>query len=536
MSPTAAQLQLRNDGRDELAIRFLWAFMRQAWRLVEPGEDLKWNWHIRLICDELEMITRGVHREVVICIPPRHLKTRCTCVFWQAWWMLHDPSVSTLAITNDVDLATDSSRELRNLIQSEWYRSLVATQHRRGVYDHLPKELQENHIGWGLSKDQAAKANWVNTAGGGRRCLGVGSTILGKGASGLIIDDAYDAREVMRGSVDKIAEKMAQVVKDYDHVWRTRLNDPKRGWRLTIMQRLDPRDLAGVLISRKVEQGRNVRVVVLPTEYDPDFPAELGGIHPRDPRTERGQLLHEAHVGRQEIDEACATPAGIRWFTGMYNQRPSAAAGTKFQREWFERHRYSADPQRMAVDEIALTVDCASSKKKTANYSRIQAWGRKGGATLILLDEAGGQWEFIDLEREFRLMCAKWPRALKKYIEDKSNGAALISRCSVDHPDEDAPAIGGIISINPREDKETRAKYTEAAAEAGNIRVPTMEAARRVRPDHPEWADEWIEEHVAFPAGANDDRVDASSQLIKIWTVDSMPKSLNAGFRWLAAL
>jgi hypothetical protein len=265
--------------KDILATRNLVDFVRAAWPIVEPGTTYIHNWHIDLICAELEAVTRGETKELVICIPPRHLKSRLVCVFWQAWWWLHDPSVSIISITNEESLAADQSVEMRHIITSEWYKGLVESQASEGKYSHLDTKI------WTLTKDQNQKVNFKNSVAGGRRCLGVNSAILGKGADGLIVDDPLAAKDVQNLSSAQVLKRVEAISNKYDNTWRSRLNNQETGWRVIIMQRLHVKDLAGYRI------GEGARAIVLPTEYDPDLPEKFGGAYPLDPRTEPGELL-----------------------------------------------------------------------------------------------------------------------------------------------------------------------------------------------------------------------------------------------------
>src|SRR3546814_8306643 len=38
-------------------------FVKEAWRIIEPGTPLKWNWHLDAMCAHLEAISRGQDRK-----------------------------------------------------------------------------------------------------------------------------------------------------------------------------------------------------------------------------------------------------------------------------------------------------------------------------------------------------------------------------------------------------------------------------------------------------------------------------------------
>src|SRR6266496_3668228 len=68
----------------ELAMRKLAEFVRQAWLIVEPLTPLVWGWHIDCIIEHLEAVTYGQIRNLLINVPPRHMKSLLVSVFWPA--------------------------------------------------------------------------------------------------------------------------------------------------------------------------------------------------------------------------------------------------------------------------------------------------------------------------------------------------------------------------------------------------------------------------------------------------------------------
>jgi len=98
----------------------------------------------------------------------------------------------------------------------------------------------------------------------------------------------------------------------------------------------------------------------------------------------------------------------------------------------------------------------------------------------------------------FRAFTQKHPNSRGKLIEDKANGPAVIATLRRE--------ISGIIPVNPQGGKEARAAAVSPYAEAGNIYLPDP----KVNP----WVWDFIEELAGFPAGANDDMVDCTSQAI----------------------
>jgi hypothetical protein len=65
----------------ELAMRQLGEFVRQAWPVVEPSTPYVPGWHIDAIIAHLEAVSRGQIRNLLINVPPRHMKSLLVSVF-----------------------------------------------------------------------------------------------------------------------------------------------------------------------------------------------------------------------------------------------------------------------------------------------------------------------------------------------------------------------------------------------------------------------------------------------------------------------
>lgn len=487
-------------------MRGLADFVRGAWHIVEPSTPLRWGWHIDAVCAELEAVTRGEVRELVICLPPGHMKSLLVSVFWPAWQWLHKPGERTIFLANDESLTVRDSRRTRLILTDPWYRGLVlraaigrgeaALGEVAGCEVVVDTTTGDPFEPWQLADDQNQKANYATTSTGVRHCLSMWGRITGKRAHGAVLDDPYDAKEVLFGGEGQVGDRMRRAVEVYDGALASRLDEPR--YRVVIMQRLHEADLAGVLISR------GVRAVVLPAAFDPEHPDR----YEHDPRTEAGELLFGAvHSAARDAD--LRTALGDRGAAAQLDQRPSPASGGMFHAAWF---RYGTwDPQRFAavpgnLDEVAATVDCSFRKTATSDYVVLQVWGRKGdlsrGGRAFLLDQVRARMELPETERALLLLAKKWPQIRLFLIETKANGDALIQ--VLRHK------LGGLVGYDPRASKEARAQVSALAFEAGQIELPD--------PIMCPWVRDYVDEHLAFPAGANDDQVDATAQLMIRWT------------------
>jgi len=127
----------------EMASLSLKQFVYRVWDLLEPGNQLKWNWHLDVICRELESITNGTFPEdsgLLVNIPPGTMKSLLISVLWPAWEWTRFPGTRYISASYGARLAIRDTMKMRDIITSPWYSR---------VY------------GVGLSADQSAKPVWI---------------------------------------------------------------------------------------------------------------------------------------------------------------------------------------------------------------------------------------------------------------------------------------------------------------------------------------------------------------------------------------
>jgi hypothetical protein len=109
--------------RDELLAercrRRLGVFIRQAWPILEPATPFVDGWHLDVMAEHLEAVSRGELRRLIINIPPRAMKSLTTAVFWPAWEWVGHPHLKWLSASYAADLSTRDSVKMRRLIESE---------------------------------------------------------------------------------------------------------------------------------------------------------------------------------------------------------------------------------------------------------------------------------------------------------------------------------------------------------------------------------------------------------------------------------
>lgn len=482
----------------ELAISSLSAFVRLAWPIVEPGANLVWNWHLDIICDALERQARGEpgYRKLLICVPPGSMKSLLVSVFAPAWEWLHAPERRKIFLANDDALAVRDSRRTRQVITSEWYRSLV--------------EIAERARGrqvWDLAADQNQKVNFENTRRGFRQCLSVGAAVTGKRADDIVIDDPIDAKAVVNGSIEQIAKRLKEVANVVEKVLPSRVNNLARARWTIIMQRLHQADTA----ARAMAEG-DWRVVNIQMEFDPDNPLN----HFDDPRRDRGELMFPGLFPGDET-EKLKTKLGSS-YSAQYQQDPRPAEGGILKRHywcfWYPDGVDAPQPVLVVLPD-GRVVECRQAALPSLLFSHAQSWDMafkdtrdsafvvgqvwaRQGSNSYLLDQVRAKMDFVASVEAMRTLTARWPQAIEKLIEDKANGPAIISQLRNE--------VAGILPVEPQGGKEARANAAAPLARAGNLWLP--------HPTFYPWVNDLIAEAEAFPFGEYADQVDTLSQYV----------------------
>lgn len=456
---------LARRAKDELA-----EFVREAWAILEPETELRWNWHLDELCDVLERVTAGELTRVVINVPPGTMKSLLVSVFWPAWEWASSPGLRYFAASYGEELSVRDNERLRDLVTSPWYR---------------------RHYGLELKRSANQKLRYNTTAGGWRIGTSVGGRGTGEHPDRVIIDDPLTAEQA------RSAKYRERAIQWFKRTVSTR--GKARGARIVlIMQRLHEDDLAGHLL----DSNTGWEHVSFPMRYvaKPKPPAPRPD--PRDHRTKDGELLWpelfpEATVEELEIDLGPFAAAG------QLQQSPAPEGGGLFKREWF------------------AIVDAAP-----ADADRCRGWDTAGtdsagdytAGVLIGYDRDAGEFYVEDVLRE-----QMDPLSVEVVIEQtaKMDGRAV----SIVEEQEGGASGKGVIAGRTRQlagydyagvptsgDKVTRARAFRAQCQARNVKL--------VRAP---WNRAYLDELAVFPAGTHDDQVDATSAAFNELTTGARP-------------
>ncbi len=418
-------------------------FLRSCWHIIEPGTDLKWNWHIDTVCGYLEAFSRGDFKRLIINIPPGTLKSIIVSVVFPAWEWIARPHERYLSISNEQGLAIRDALRMKQIVTSDWYQR------------NWPIALQN---------DQNEKTLFANDKRGFRQSQGISAANTGKRGSRLLIDDPHDMRQVFSDVIRQ------GVIDTWDQSLSTRVNDPEESGIVLIMQRGHTKDLAGHLMSK---QNQDWKVLSIPMMYEgvPTFDAgkDLGRPELNDPRTKKGQLMFASRFTKSSIT-ALMEDLGEFGTASQLQQRPVPSGGGIIKSHWW---RIWPDDKPMPICEhVFLSYDTAFSEKdmKDAAYSAMTRWGvfwheQRQRYCLICL----GRWYDRVGYDELRKKVKEFEKTYNPdvhLIEKKATGITLVQ-------DMRRAVPGKVKSYTPGrgEDKISRAHSVSPMFESGIIYI-----------------------------------------------------------------
>jgi predicted phage terminase large subunit-like protein len=406
----------------------------------------------------LEARRKGKIKRLLICLPPRHLKSLLASVAFPAWNLGHDPSRRIICASYSIDLAAKLAGDSRAVMESSWYREAFLR----------------------LQLANASELELVTTAKGFRLTTSVGGTLTGRGGDVIVIDDPLKAG-------DAASEPRRTAVNDwFRNTLYSRLDNKAEGVIIVVTQRLHVDDLVGYLLST----GEPWEVVQLPAIAIADERYELtdGTVFVR----RAGTALHPEREPL-EVLEGIRRTLGSYEFAAQYQQEPIPLEGGMIKAAWLRR--YGVTPERQSGDLVTQSWDMASKSGELNDYSVCTTWLRCGQEH-YLLDVFRARLDYPDLRRAVVALKQRF-MADAVLIEDKGSGTQLI---------QDLRAEGQVrpIPIVPQGDKETR-KYTQ---------TPKLEAGLVLLPEQAHWLADFLGEVLAFPRGRHDDQVDAMAQYL----------------------
>jgi predicted phage terminase large subunit-like protein len=459
----------------------LGSFVQEAWKILEPVTPLSWNWHHELICEYLTLVKENKFKEkfgpdcegIIFNVPPRTMKSLLISVFFPCWLWTSDPARRWMFASYAEKLSTQHSVFRRNVMRSAWY------QERWG------------HV-FSFAKDQDLKTHYENSNRGQMFATAMQSAATGMGGDVLVFDDPLNPEQALSE-----AEREGVNIK-FDTTFRSRLNDPAKGIKIIVMQRLHELDLTGHVLSKESSRWKHVKLpAIAETQERWEFPIS-GRVVERKPN----ELLWPERLTETQL-AGMKVGMGSWAFAGQYQQNPAPMEGGIVKRNWIKF--YKELPERF--DLMVISADCtfkgaskSAKQKSDIDFVAIQAWGKCGGKYYMMPHRIHERLDFGPSRDAIKSFRARFPQAHAILIEDKANGPAIISELQKELP--------GVVAIEPEGGKLSRFQSTSPLWEAGSIELPDPHVF-----DLP-WVEEYIHNICTFPKAAHDDDADSTSQAL----------------------
>ena len=418
-------------------------------------KDYKVGRHHRLLANMLMDIEQGNKDRICVNIPPRHGKSQLVSIMFPAWFLGRNPNKKVMMVSHTTDLAVDFGRKVRNLINTDDYKQIFPTVE--------------------LAIDSKSAGRWNTNTGGEYYACGIGSSIAGRGADLLLVDDPHSEQDVINGNFE-VFEKA------YD--WftfgaRTRLMP---GGRVAIIQtRWHMDDLTGRVTKDMSQNSQSDQYEVV------EFPAILQIEDVEKP-------LWPAFFDLEALHRTKASMPVFQW-NAQYQQQPTAEEASIIKREWWQKWKGETPP---LCEYIIMSLDAAAETHNRADFTALTTWGvflneDVGEHHIILLNSIKKRLEFPELKA----------LALEEYddwepdsfiVEKKSAGTAIY---------QEMRRMGlPIQEYTPHRgsgDKLARLNSVSDIVSSGLCWVPETR-----------WAEEVIEEVAGFPFMSHDDLVDST--------------------------
>lgn len=446
-------------------------FVKEAWRVLEPSNPLKWSWHLDAMCAHLEAITFGrMTPWLIINVPPGSSKSMIVSVLWQAWeWgPCGRPSSRFLTTSFELENVKRDTRKTRDLVRSDWFQALWPS----------------------VELVRAGETSFANSATGTREGVPFAS-ITGKRGDRVVIDDPHSL-----DGAESEADR-TRATRRFLEGGLNRVNDQSTSAIVVVMQRLHESDLSGVLLARKL----GFVHLMIPMEFEPERRCETV-IGWRDPREYDGELMDPLRMPPEAVARLKAA-SGHSW-AGQYQQRPVPREGAMFKRAWFGN---TIGVAPINVSARVRAWDLAASKGNRADWTvgvrmsrtpdgifyvehveRLRGSPAEVEATILAIARNDGHECAVRLPQD--------PGQAGKAQ------AQTLTRMLAGFDVRATPVTGS---------KETRATPAAAQCEAGNVRL--VEGP---------WLESLVTELCAFPAGNHDDQVDAFADALNELALGTM--------------
>lgn len=453
MANTVTREQLLIAARRSLFKKSYYEFFKYFWSETS-AETLVDNWHIRVLCDELQQIANDLKErkskryDLVINISPGTSKSTIVTVLFPVYCWIIDPTLRLLTGSYAQTLSLEHAVKSRTVINSPRFRELFP-------------EIT-------LQEDQNNKGSYNNKAQGNRTATSVGSGILGKHYHCIIIDDPITA------TASPAETKTANEWMDVSLSTRKIRTAEDITVTILVMQRINQNDPSSVMISKP-----DVKHISLPAELTAD--TSTGYVH----HYEHG-LFDPIRLNRNVLNKARLTLGSIA-YTGQFLQNPVPAEGGVIKKEWFSNEPLSEKHNPIVWE---MFIDSAYTNKQENDASALLIGGLLGNT--LYVRKVFQYWlEFPQLLEQIKLQARQYG-VNRVHIEPKASGLSIIQTL------RQSTGLNIIELPTTRDGKLARV----------NAVAPVLESKRVVLIEDASWNTVFVDECTGFPLTKNDDMLD----------------------------
>lgn len=459
---------------EESFFEFFCAF----WSTIEAVE-LKLNWHIRYLCDQLqevyELWAAGTPQpDMLINVPPGTSKSTTVTQLFPAWLWVKRPSLRLISSSFNAGLSISHSTKTRLCLRSPKFQRL------------FPGRVE-------FQEDQDGKTDYRNTALGQRYSTSTTGGPTGNHADFIIIDDPLNPQKAA-------SEAALQAASDHLKTLATRTTDPERTIKIMVMQRIAEKDPAGEWLA----SGRKLRHICLPGELTKDEQTgEIGKqVRPAYLKEEYVNGLLDPVRRPRPVLQDLKVALGSYAYAGQVQQLPAPDEGGILKKAWFRTISYPD----------FLKVAGASTAKWDGDADTAYTDQQKNDPSALLISTYLGQTLYVSFVDEMWLEMPELKRRLPKllaehnagtpqsklYVEPKASGKSVVQEL------RDITQLNVVEAPTPDSDKRSRVNTVSAFIEAG--RVVLLDGS---------WNQKLINQAAAFPTAAHDDMLDCLTQAIR---------------------
>lgn len=437
----------------ERLARNLSFYVQEAWKVVEPATPFIGNWHIGLISEYLVALTRLEIQNLIINIPPRHMKSLQACVMWPTWVWIAMPASRWITGSHTLKLALRDTLKARRIIQSNWYQERFGDRYK-------------------LTGDQNEKSRYENDKTGLRMAFGMDTGFQGEGGDFIIVDDALKAQDAYSDT------ERTKVNDSWDGSISTRANDPKTVRRLVIGQRLHEDDLPGHVIEKMKNQDANqYELLCIPARYEPK--RFFSSIGLEDPRKTLGELLWPERFDEKAL-LAMEADLGERGAAGQLQQRPAPVGGAVYLRKWWaDQNRYDPANKSIFNRNVArwLFWDTAFKDEEQNDTTALSVFELTPDYRILLRFAWWDRMKYPQLSKTIEDEARRWNYDEKLrgvIVEEKGSGISVLQSLKQNAD----PWIANIVlGYNPgMMSKEERGRLASPWCDKGCVLLPTPDA------------------------------------------------------------